>query len=746
MMGRRPPGYRYAIDVLADGSEGAGSGSVFLSVHRVPPATATVAAAATATAPGGRRDEEKEEPERERASPGRAKRSVDDNGDEEGGLVLVARYAVSGVGSDLLSRAASDQRFKLGGVRAVLSGSARCSLWALPSLQAALRASGAGELSVVCPAPWSAPSSDDGDEAGAASYVERVTGLLHSRCPHPAVRTCQVPTERMVTTAAAPGGEASRSSSRGAESEDATGTKERAGGDAAASAGDGGKGDNGAWWRVYEDEFVRVHARSVALLELVDRGEDVATKPPTGDGCGNGSRARAATLAAEGVAYLYTLLGAGGSGGSGSRPSLSPSSPSSPPSLLVIPPIAAFPRPTPSPSASRFATWLDRVLDPGCLPVDPNSVALGLAIQPPFPSCFFNDAQGDGALGERGTKPTGARSCRRGSDFASALPWYWTRPSAARGGDRGADGSRVLELDPNLLVRAARQARDRHDRDPSHFPWSHRRSPIPPESTTVQLAASSDLKEPPALPQSQRRRLKTGQTLWLSLRSGERDSGSFNNVAGRIVDRTLSIRENRSEQADDDESDGDGYLSSSSDGRGEDPELDSRSFVRGLPSRAHSGDYAIAASDSNVLNPRDGSRLSLDLDRYDLLDDPPALSQKHRVFAETTSEDDNEIDLDGCLDEDTETQKEGTIGPIADAATKDVPASWEAPSVDLLCLGTGCAAPSPHRGSSGYALLLDPTTTLAIDAGEGFVTQWNRHAQHRRCLSTIRVIWISHAQ
>jgi hypothetical protein len=487
---------------------------------------------------------------------------------------------------------------------------------------------------------------------------------------------------------------------------------------------------------VYEDEFVRVHARAVALLELVDRGEDVKSKPPPGDGCGNGSTARAATLAAEGVAYLYTLLGAGGNGGSGSRPSLSPSSP---PSLLVVPPIAGFPPPTSSSTASRLATWLDRVLDPGCLPVDPNSVALGLAIQPPFPSCLFNDAQGDGALGERGTKS------RRGSDFASAVPWYWTRPSAATGGDRGADGSHVLELDPNLLVRAARQARDRHDRDPSHFPWSHRRSTIPPESATVQLAAPPNLNE--SHTQSQRRRLKTGQTLWLLPRSGEHDSGGFNKVVGRIADRTLSIRENRSEQADDDESDGDGYLSSPSDG-GEklNPELDSRGSARGLPSRAQSGYSAIAASESNVMNPRVGSQFTLDPDRYDLLDDPPALSQKHPVFAETTPEDDNEIDLDGCFDEDTETQEEGTIGPIADAAANDVPASWETPSVDLLCLGTGCAAPSPHRGSSGYALLLDPTTTLAIDAGEGFVTQWNRHAQHRRCLSTIRVIWISHAQ
>jgi ribonuclease BN (tRNA processing enzyme) len=62
----------------------------------------------------------------------------------------------------------------------------------------------------------------------------------------------------------------------------------------------------------------------------------------------------------------------------------------------------------------------------------------------------------------------------------------------------------------------------------------------------------------------------------------------------------------------------------------------------------------------------------------------------------------------------------------------------------LLVLGTGCAAPSPCRGASGYALVLDDYDAIALEAGEGFVMQWHRHAQGRP-LSVIRTIWISHA-
>ncbi|GAX25073.1 hypothetical protein FisN_10Lh269 [Fistulifera solaris] len=83
--------------------------------------------------------------------------------------------------------------------------------------------------------------------------------------------------------------------------------------------------------------------------------------------------------------------------------------------------------------------------------------------------------------------------------------------------------------------------------------------------------------------------------------------------------------------------------------------------------------------------------------------------------------DENEISLD---DDDDETEDTTTLR--------------------LLVLGTECAAPSPYRGASGYALLFPDDCTVVLEAGEGFVTQWYRYADGRS-FNTIRLIWISHA-
>ena len=90
--------------------------------------------------------------------------------------------------------------------------------------------------------------------------------------------------------------------------------------------------------------------------------------------------------------------------------------------------------------------------------------------------------------------------------------------------------------------------------------------------------------------------------------------------------------------------------------------------------------------------------------------------------------DDNEIDLE----EENEVELNHFSGPLL------------VNPANLLVLGTGCASPSPYRGASGYALFLPNDFAIAIEAGEGFVTQWNRYAGGCS-LSTIRMIWISHA-
>jgi len=103
----------------------------------------------------------------------------------------------------------------------------------------------------------------------------------------------------------------------------------------------------------------------------------------------------------------------------------------------------------------------------------------------------------------------------------------------------------------------------------------------------------------------------------------------------------------------------------------------------------------------------------------------------HDFFAGSSSEspvDDNEI----VLDEENEIESSQVLDSLPSAPAH------------LLVLGTGCASPSPYRGASGYALFLQNDLTIAIEAGEGFVTQWNRYVSGRS-LSTIRMIWISHA-
>ncbi|GAX18531.1 hypothetical protein FisN_10Hh269 [Fistulifera solaris] len=87
--------------------------------------------------------------------------------------------------------------------------------------------------------------------------------------------------------------------------------------------------------------------------------------------------------------------------------------------------------------------------------------------------------------------------------------------------------------------------------------------------------------------------------------------------------------------------------------------------------------------------------------------------------------DENEIYLNDDDDDDDETEDTNT-------------------TLRLLVLGTGCAAPSPYRGASGYALLFPNDCTVVLEAGEGFVTQWHRYADGIS-FNTIRLIWISHA-
>ena len=135
--------------------------------------------------------------------------------------------------------------------------------------------------------------------------------------------------------------------------------------------------------------------------------------------------------------------------------------------------------------------------------------------------------------------------------------------------------------------------------------------------------------------------------------------------------------------------------------------------------------------------------------------------------ARNDNEDENEIDLDCILEEEGEDE---TIIPTVinhnnqhSIDKKDSPLNkrprltytddkshmsyLDMTKAHLLVLGTGCATPSPMRGSSGYALFL-PTSKdclecmVLIDCGEGTLRHLKKYGDS--VFQQIRFIWISH--
>ena len=137
--------------------------------------------------------------------------------------------------------------------------------------------------------------------------------------------------------------------------------------------------------------------------------------------------------------------------------------------------------------------------------------------------------------------------------------------------------------------------------------------------------------------------------------------------------------------------------------------------------------------------------------------------------------DENEIDIDDGDESDTVTCDDNEID-IGGSDTKEdttVPdLSSRNDSPHLLVLGTGCAAPSTHRGSSGYGLMFPQQIypqvcqqsppqealllTAIIECGEGVLSMLLRHLppvaatkNELECLHYhlchVKFIWISHA-
>ncbi|KAL7555277.1 hypothetical protein ACHAWF_019054 [Thalassiosira exigua] len=134
--------------------------------------------------------------------------------------------------------------------------------------------------------------------------------------------------------------------------------------------------------------------------------------------------------------------------------------------------------------------------------------------------------------------------------------------------------------------------------------------------------------------------------------------------------------------------------------------------------------------------------------------------------------DDNEIELDDELDDDSSSgdrigsPSEGGRGDDSEGPDRAKGTVVGRTSPHLLALGTGCAAPSPLRGSSSYGLLLPtvvregiPALALAaiVECGEGTLTALLRHlpplceeveeeglSPLEAQLSQVIFIWISH--
>jgi hypothetical protein len=90
-----------------------------------------------------------------------------------------------------------------------------------------------------------------------------------------------------------------------------------------------------------------------------------------------------------------------------------------------------------------------------------------------------------------------------------------------------------------------------------------------------------------------------------------------------------------------------------------------------------------------------------------------------------SADDANEICLDDSDDDDDENENK----------------EWD---MFLQVLGTGCAAPSPHRNASAQVLVLDGRSIL-LDAGEGTALQWDRYLPPQTSIGSVGIIWISHA-
>lgn len=185
-----PPICCFSIDVLTDGSEYTGDrAALFLSLWKTATRSTT--------------DDTAVEASKSNLS------SSADNNDASSSSVLLARYAISGCSGDGWSRAAADQRYKLGPVRAVFSpipmiadNEEDDAVGAMAALPALLYASQQETLTVVLPAcsSYSSPhqiattTENKHTSRSVQEWVEQIVHTVHSSTLlYPKVRICSFP-------------------------------------------------------------------------------------------------------------------------------------------------------------------------------------------------------------------------------------------------------------------------------------------------------------------------------------------------------------------------------------------------------------------------------------------------------------------------------------------------------------------------------------------------------------------------
>ena len=258
----------YTLDVLTDGSEHTGCGTLFLSVWRIPLSVQKAAASFAAD------DESESESEnsgsssvssQEESSDGEDNvdaapvNSIDSDsnsneipdqpkisdpyawltGDSESNFdqVPIARYAISGLG-DATARLCADQRFKLAPTKACFLpqvGRKSKAVDGLSALFLALYGEGAPSLHMVLPKTPVELYRDNGqrkavDDKTDESFVEEIATVVLGKHKNMDIRTCEIP-------------QADKYS------------------------------DGLTWWKVYEDDHLIAHASCSSALTMRDTEE-----------------------------------------------------------------------------------------------------------------------------------------------------------------------------------------------------------------------------------------------------------------------------------------------------------------------------------------------------------------------------------------------------------------------------------------------------------------------------------------